>query len=274
MGGAGGGWISRHPIAFVAVLLTSLSFCFCGFVGAVGVIVGAESDDSTAADRREERRSDDGASDEAETDEPEQAVATTEAPEPTSEPEPEPPPTYLVVRVVDGDTVELGNGETVRLVGIDAPESGECGYDRATEKLVRLVERRRVTLGESDEDRDKYDRLLRYVDRGPVDAGLALIESGLAIARYDSRDGYGEHPRESEYIKADRRSPDVECAPPPKKEKQPFVAPPSNCAPGYQPCIPNYPPDLDCADTGPVTVTGPDPHGLDGDGDGVACGGD
>jgi hypothetical protein len=48
----------------------------------------------------------------------------------------------------------------------------------------------------------------------------------------------------------------------------------SSCAPGYSPCIPPYPPDLDCADVGPVTVTGSDPHGLDADHDGVACGGD
>jgi hypothetical protein len=48
----------------------------------------------------------------------------------------------------------------------------------------------------------------------------------------------------------------------------------ASCAPGYSPCIPPYPPDLDCADTGPVTVAGSDPHGLDADGDGVACGGD
>jgi hypothetical protein len=33
-----------------------------------------------------------------------------------------------------------------------------------------------------------------------------------------------------------------------------------------------YPPDVDCADVnGPIMVTGSDPHGLDGDGDGVAC---
>lgn len=45
-----------------------------------------------------------------------------------------------------------------------------------------------------------------------------------------------------------------------------------NCAPGYSPCIPPYPPDLDCSDVnGPITVTGDDPHGLDGDGDGIAC---
>jgi hypothetical protein len=48
----------------------------------------------------------------------------------------------------------------------------------------------------------------------------------------------------------------------------------AGCAPGYDPCIPPFPPDLDCPDVGPVAVSGPDPHGLDADGDGVACGGD
>ena len=31
--------------------------------------------------------------------------------------------TYTVERVIDGDTLKLTNGETVRLIGIDAPES-------------------------------------------------------------------------------------------------------------------------------------------------------
>jgi len=36
--------------------------------------------------------------------------------------------------------------------------------------------------------------------------------------------------------------------------------------PGYDPCIPPYPPDLNCADDGgPITVTGSDLHGLDAD---------
>ncbi len=193
---------------------------------------------------------------------------------------------YLVVHVVDGDTVELANGEHVRLIGIDAPEDGVCGAVAATTKLTRMLEGKRVVLVRGTDNRDKYDRLLRYVDRGATDAGLAMIQSGLAIARYDSRDGYGEHPRERAYLKADRKAANVECtappAPPepkppvPPKPKPPnnFVDAPSNCAPGYSPCVPNYPPDLDCADTGPVTVTGPDPHGLDADHDGVACGGD
>jgi len=184
---------------------------------------------------------------------------------------PKPPPaprTWLVTHVVDGDTVDLANGETVRLVGIDTPEVGQCGYERAKVALVRLVEGKRVRLVRSDEHRDVYGRLLRYVDIGEVDTGLRLIRSGLAIARYDSRDGYGRHPRETTYVAADRANPDFRCAPAPKL--QPLVG--GGGCNGYSPCLPAYPPDLDCPDVdGPILVTGSDPHGLDGDGDGIAC---
>ncbi|HWM73994.1 MAG TPA: thermonuclease family protein [Nocardioides sp.] len=181
------------------------------------------------------------------------------------------PRTYVVSRIVDGDTLELGNGETVRLVGIDAPETGACGHERAADDLARLVLDKAVLLGESDEDRDRYGRLLRYIDIGSQDAGLRLIKNGVAIARYDSRDGYGFHPRERQYIAADEGAKQFVCAP----KLQPFVQQPpagANCAPGYQPCVPPYPPDLDCPDVnGPIHVSGSDPHGLDADGDGVAC---
>ena len=184
---------------------------------------------------------------------------------PTPHPAPTAPRSYLVARIVDGDTIELGNGETVRLVGIDTPEVGECGYGPATANLRRLVLGKRVRLTVSDENRDRYGRLLRYVDVGKVDAGLRQIEQGFAIARYDSRDGYGYHPRENRYIAADKASPDVRCARP-----APLLG--RGCAPGYHPCVPPYPPDVDCSDVhGPIYVTGPDPHGLDADHDGVAC---
>ena len=176
-----------------------------------------------------------------------------------------------MTRVVDGDTLDLADGRRVRLVGIDTPEVGECGYDRASSALARLTLRQRVTLGRSDEDRDQYGRLLRYVDVAGVDAGLVLLRRGLAVARYDSRDGYGFHPREPRYLRADRRSPGSGCGqlrglvdPPPR--------PGGRCAPGYDPCVPPYPPDVDCADVvGPIRVTGSDPHGLDAEGDGWAC---
>lgn len=173
--------------------------------------------------------------------------------------------------MIDGDTIELGNGESVRLLGIDTPERGECGYAAATANMERLVLDKRVTLTRSGEDRDRYGRLLRYVDVGNLDAGLRQIRAGLAIARYDSRDGYGYHARENRYIATDKATPDQTC-PTPAPAPPPQPAPGSGCAPGYDPCVPPYPPDLDCADVdGPIRVSGDDPHGLDRDGDGFGC---
>ncbi|GAA0968941.1 hypothetical protein GCM10009562_02590 [Nocardioides aquaticus] len=198
-------------------------------------------------------------------------TAPPPAPSPTATPRPR--PTFLVARVIDGDTLELGNGDGVRLVGIDTPERGECGFDEATANLVRLVEGRNVTLTMSDEDTDRYGRLLRYVNIGTTDAGLRLIKNGRAVARYDSRDGYGFHRREPAYIAADRDTPRARCARAAPTPSTPApAAPAGDCAAGYSPCVPVYPPDVDCPDVdGPVSVSGTDPHALDADGDGVAC---
>lgn len=105
-----------------------------------------------------------------------------------------------VERVVDGDTVVLGDGSRVRLIGIDAPESDEPCGEKATEALRKLVEHRVVSVGnpESVQDRDRYGRLLRYLDTD-VDPAASLLSDGLAAARYDSTDGYDPHPREAEY---------------------------------------------------------------------------
>lgn len=189
--------------------------------------------------------------------------------EPSPTKKAKPPRRYVVTHVVDGDTLELGNGQEVRLVGIDTPERGQCGYAEATENLAGMVLKKQVTLGASDEDKDRYGRLLRYVDVGKTDAGLQQIKQGYAIARYDSRDGYGFHPRERSYIKADKASKAFTCpkpTPTPEPESEP-----SNCMAGYTPCLPVVP-DLDCGEIGhPVTVTGSDPYRLDADGDGVGC---
>ena len=114
----------------------------------------------------------------------------------------------VVTRVVDGDTVEVAGIGTIRVIGIDTPERGECGYDKASHVMADLVLTRTVTLvpGARD-DVDRYERMLRYVDVDDTDTGLQLIRRGFAIARYDSRDGYGSHTREARYIDADAASP-------------------------------------------------------------------
>jgi endonuclease YncB( thermonuclease family) len=207
--------------------------------------------------------------------------AADKTPKPEKQPKPKPKPkpkpekhgrTYLVTRIVDGDTIELGNGQTVRIVGIDTPERGQCGYDKASEHMAGLVLYKQVRLTISDENTDHYGRLLRYVDvQGggrTIDAGLNQIRSGLAIARYDSRDGYGYHQREPEYIRSDKAVKQFACAAP---APAPAPAQGGNCHPGYSPCLPLVA-DLDCGEiNGPVHVLGDDPYGLDRDGDGVGC---
>ena len=125
----------------------------------------------------------------------------------------QPSEVWSVTGVIDGDTIDVtrdGRSERVRVIGIDTPERGICGYSEASAALRSLVGDRDVELSPGAvDDRDRYGRLLRYVDVNGADAGLALLEQGYAIARYDSRDGYGFHPRETAYVPADAATPDT-----------------------------------------------------------------
>jgi len=73
-----------------------------------------------------------------------------------------------VVEVVDGDTIKVlidGQLETVRYIGIDAPEGTEAGTPggAATVANADLVAGRWVLLEKDVSDRDSFGRLLRYV---------------------------------------------------------------------------------------------------------------
>lgn len=206
-----------------------------------GTDVASASAETAVADAPTIHPTDDGA-----TSAPE--ATATPAPDLAATPEPGPEPetsatrgprggtdspaaTWTVVNVVDGDTLDVraadGAQERVRIVGIDTPERGECGYGEASIALADLVMGSEVDLvAAARDDRDRYDRILRYVDVGGTDAGLALIEQGLARARYDSRDGYGPHPREDVYVAADAAMPDITC-----EFGSPGSAPPAGAAP-------------------------------------------
>lgn len=116
-----------------------------------------------------------------------------------------------VARVIDGDTIELDDGRKVRFIGIDAPEDGACGSHTATEVVYTTIWNRPIELRNptSVDDEDRYGRLLRYVEFDHEDVGMYLVQTGLAVARYDSRDGYDAHPREDDYVRADELSPNV-----------------------------------------------------------------
>lgn len=98
----------------------------------------------------------------------------------------------VVQRVVDGDTIEVligGTDETVRLLGIDTPESVdprspvECfGREAAEHTAALLPEGTEVQLVRDVEARDRYDRLLAFVYRLDDDTfvNLALVRDGYA----------------------------------------------------------------------------------------------
>ncbi len=94
--------------------------------------------------------------------------------------------TASVLEVVDGDTLVVdvdGVRESVRLIGINAPEREACVYQEATDRLADLVAEGEVLLVQDVSERDEFGRLLRYVLVGAADAGEQLVEEGLAVAR-------------------------------------------------------------------------------------------
>ena len=105
-----------------------------------------------------------------------------------------------VLRVVDGDTIEVsidGTVEDVRYIGVDTPESvkpGEpvqCFGHEAAALNERLVAGRTVSLRFDAELRDVYGRLLAYVFTGPRLVNAELVRRGyartLTIPPNDSR---------------------------------------------------------------------------------------
>ncbi len=102
--------------------------------------------------------------------------------------------TTRVVRVIDGDTIEVTGGEHVRLSLINAPESHERFGDRATRALKRMVEHQEVTLVYGPRARDHYGRLIASVYLGDMNVQLEMIRQGMAylfVVGTDIPDGYG-----------------------------------------------------------------------------------
>jgi micrococcal nuclease len=95
-------------------------------------------------------------------------------PSPAKNPVPALRETAIVSYVIDGDTIKVlmnGREDTIRLIGIDAPETVDpnkpvqCFGKEASAKAKEILDNKTIIL-ESDPtqgERDKYGRLLRYV---------------------------------------------------------------------------------------------------------------
>jgi micrococcal nuclease len=89
---------------------------------------------------------------------------------------------WNAVEVIDGDTFRVNgpDGEqTVRMIGINAPEQGECFYEEATAALQFSLGDRDLHLVSDVSDVDQYGRKLRYVELADgTDVGAELVEGG------------------------------------------------------------------------------------------------
>ena len=69
----------------------------------------------------------------------------------------------IVQRVIDGDTIVLESGERVRFIGVNTPEANEPFGSEATEFTRNALEGKTIWLQQDTTNRDRYDRLLRYI---------------------------------------------------------------------------------------------------------------
>jgi micrococcal nuclease len=88
--------------------------------------------------------------------------------------------------VVDGDTIWL-QGEKIRIADINTPEVSkpDCTAERAlgeraTSRLIVLLNAGGFSLKSIDRDEDRFGRKLRVVTRGGESLGTTLVSEGLA----------------------------------------------------------------------------------------------
>ena len=87
----------------------------------------------------------------------------------------------VATEVIDGDTLQLANGQRIRLSNLEAPELENCGGPEAKLRLKELVEGKSVRPEFIDVDRFRRSIGLVYI--GKVLVNEVMLREGLA--RYD-----------------------------------------------------------------------------------------
>jgi micrococcal nuclease len=95
---------------------------------------------------------------------------------------------YIVTKIIDGDTIQLENGEVVRYIGVDAPELrtkegvSEFYAKEAARYNKKLVFLKKVRLEYDVEKKDPNGRTLAYVFVKNIFVNAELIKLGYARA--------------------------------------------------------------------------------------------
>lgn len=87
-------------------------------------------------------------------------------------------PTELVTEVIDGDTFRIGNRQTIRIYGVDAPELSLCFGQEAKDALTKKILNKKVIL--KSPRTDYWRRVEAYV-----------YMDGEFVNEYLAKNGYG-----------------------------------------------------------------------------------
>ena len=197
-----------------------------------------------------------------------------------------------IVKVVDGDTITVflnGKNETIRIIGINTPETVdprktvECFGAEASNKAKEYFKEKDYNVWLEEDptqgERDKYQRLLRYVfaGEGVSDYGLMMISEGFAYEyTYNTPYKYQTSYKEAQAYAVDSKLglwADEACA----LSSKPQITNPkqeqnnTKSTGGDKDCLDfktqKEAQEFSIANGGPAS----DPHKLDQDKDGVAC---
>jgi micrococcal nuclease len=112
---------------------------------------------------------------------------------------------FVVIRVIDGDTVELAGGDRLRLMAIDTPEKNQPLHNDARDLLERLTLGREARIRYGARRRDRYGRLLGYLYVDTLFINRVIIENGLGYL-YLFKDTELHTPEMEQLFTAQRRA--------------------------------------------------------------------
>ncbi|MFA5020243.1 MAG: thermonuclease family protein [Candidatus Pacearchaeota archaeon] len=104
----------------------------------------------------------------------------------------------IVTKIIDGDTIIIQGGETIRLLGIDCDEKGKECYDDAKKYLEENLLGKTVLTEKESEDKDIYGRYLRYLFLDGDNFNVKIVKEGYCIARIYSETKYKEEIQQAE----------------------------------------------------------------------------
>ena len=188
-----------------------------------------------------------------------------------------------VTQVIDGDTIKV-DGESIRFTLSSTPELSEYGGKDAKRYVESVCPVGSFVVVDEDDyqTQGSYGRMIALIwcydpshdwffnlNEDVLIAGHAEISTSFCSKSEFEYDYWAQEYGcgQSYYYE----EPSYE---PPKYTPPPSTTPEPSCDPSYPDvCIPPYPPDLDCGEISyrNFRVTGSDPHGFDGDKDGIGC---